>query len=641
MRLNNKKLAILDVILTVGLFTFLWNQGRIVGSLEVLLASSAFCGYLLLKNRFTDKMEWGTTNSISTLLDMFFLTLLGLIVLSLLTASPYVRPASFFVIVMIQCGLIGLDALTFRLENRRKQIIILLKLLIIAAILRWSLFYVFPGLIGVDPFSHVNFTQLMMSEGGIPTGIQLSQTNIDPYYLLFPVFHLCLMAASLITGMDLRSSMILSIGLFEVLSLSFIYLLGKKIFNARVGLIASLLVGVSSVHIKFGYWIIPMTFGLSLFTFILYALLANPEKLRSSKYALVLFSVLSLFTIPLNAIVCTITWLLFFFYRLVYLIKDKFPSRLWKTSFERKDTYFKVSMLLLMTFLLVMLGYWIYIADFFQRSVISLISYQFREEASLPLLSGQSVSSYFRISIEQFLDSVGTLSILVLSLFGALHLLSSKSFNVRKFSLVFIGGLFYIVYWVAERFNFLAIVPNRWLVFSEILLAVPSALGLILMTTCTKSKTKKAIITFMAIATITFFMITNTSCNFDNPLYTEYITLRFTFLSSETQAASFLSQKCNTTISTDAYYAENYYNATLGKTVTSINFASLQTSKTEGILVIRSYIIDNVFLTRGQIGVERIRLDYDPRRILENQSLMNRLYSNGAVTAYSNSSTPK
>ncbi|GAI22801.1 unnamed protein product, partial [marine sediment metagenome] len=47
-------------------------------------------------------------------------------------------------------------------------------------------------------------------------------------------------------------------------------LIGKLMFNAKIGMLAALLVGVANWHILFGYWTIPNTLGATFVVIILY-----------------------------------------------------------------------------------------------------------------------------------------------------------------------------------------------------------------------------------------------------------------------------------------------------------------------------------------------------------------------------------
>lgn len=139
---------------------------------------------------------------------------------------------------------------------------------------------------------------------------------ISLYFWAFPLGSLLIILCSLLVGIG-RYALFLSSATIGVASLVLIYLLGKKLYDERVGLLSSLLLSLSLWHITVSrYGATNIVFGafFSILIFLaLYRIIVNPSSknylLWSVAIALALFSGSQYLVIIPIALLCYLLWL--------------------------------------------------------------------------------------------------------------------------------------------------------------------------------------------------------------------------------------------------------------------------------------------------------------------------------------------
>jgi hypothetical protein len=147
----------------------------------------------------------------------------------------YSRPFEYFISISILVPLIAIEI--FSTPVFKKYIVLtLIKILLLIINLTYSLQLIYPGLAGIDPWWHQNFTIIMLKAGRIPVGYAYSE---------LPMFHLIVSSIILITGFNYKFSAMLFTSSINIASLIFIFLIGKFIFNEKIGLLTALIAGIA------------------------------------------------------------------------------------------------------------------------------------------------------------------------------------------------------------------------------------------------------------------------------------------------------------------------------------------------------------------------------------------------------------
>ena len=108
-----------------------------------------------------------------------------------------------------------------------------------------SISFMYPSLIGMDPWWHMRQTMLIVNEG-----------HVDVHSL--PMMYLLVAGVIEVTGWTYRLATIVAIAIPVVLAnIYLVYILGKMIHGRKVGLLAGLLVAFAGWNVFFIVWTIP------------------------------------------------------------------------------------------------------------------------------------------------------------------------------------------------------------------------------------------------------------------------------------------------------------------------------------------------------------------------------------------------
>ena len=240
--------------------------------IALILAST---GYLLIRKRIPSNLKIATSPgllgkpSARLILNILFLITFSYTIIAVVTSEVYTIPLSYFVSTVVMCLVLALDIFSMPGENTGYTKIILLKIIVLSLLLIWIPHYKFPN-IGSDPWYHISFIGDMLRGSHIPSiGYE--------YYKDFAAMHFIVAGVKAIAGLEIKSSMML-IGSIGVISLLFPFCLGKILFNERVGLLAALFLGFSNEFIHWGYYIIPMSLGVSITMVLIYLVIKGTMK---------------------------------------------------------------------------------------------------------------------------------------------------------------------------------------------------------------------------------------------------------------------------------------------------------------------------------------------------------------------------
>ncbi|MBT9132324.1 MAG: hypothetical protein DDT33_00838 [Firmicutes bacterium] len=604
-----------SLILTIWLAMTI---GRPIYVTVGVLVSLACAGYLLLRRNLPlsaiasiDQIR-ASPWLYKVLNTLFFLLFLYSILSIHLSPELYTRPLVYFIATALMAAIVAVEIL-FLPSHKSHTYFALFKIIIIGLSLRWSQQLIFPGLVGVDPWTHEGYVLQVLDAGHV--------LPILGQYYYMPFFHLLTGVTMLITNLDYRIGVMFSITLFQVLSDTlFIFLLGRFIVSHKVALLAPLLLGVANMHITFGFWLIPNTMSTILILPVIYLLFKMRGEVPVRSMLLSLFFMIAL--ILTHAFALWLAILLF-----VFLMGGKIRNKLYHERSVMPATLGITSM-----FTILMLGYWMHITGHLTELAI-FIREGFREDLGV-ITQGLLAEAAGRHALlipflEQLFNNIGMLLLFTLSFIGCFYMISKKFGNIYAFVFAIGGGTILAIGFIPLLTGH-GIIEYRWHLFAQTLLAIPLAVALLLLCQICKERFAKAGIISFIVFLLAFFMIM--SSNIDNHTFAPNTKIRVAFTESEFQAFDTISGMWDNEIGADSHVFWPFLHQFEGEIIQIDE--SLLTGDFrhdhEMLIMIREEIVERPFQVHL---VGNIRLDHDPRPILAEQGF-SRIYDNGSVAGF-------
>jgi len=559
--------------------------------------------------------ELPRTPSLYLLLNILFFSALLFSILSLyLRPDPYVRPLSYFVSIVVMVGILAVEIL-FLPRSKPCTYFVLTKIILIPLSLVWSQLLIFPTLIGDDPWWHQRFTQSILDSGFI---------SGSSGYSRMPVMHLMIGATSLVTGLGYKMAALISISSMQIISLLlFVFLLGRFVFDAKVGLLATLLLGISSYVISFSYRTIPMTLGAVLIPIIIYLLFKVKQSKPLVAISLSLLLMVTLILIHPLATTCMAI--------LLFALWGGFE--VFNRIYNKRNT--AVTLNIATLFVVAMFGWWMYASGHI-RTLSELIKWAFSFDYWVRFAPVyEAIAQYtHRVPFsESLFNSIGLYLFLVISLPGCFYMLSKRASNPYAFSIaagaMAIVGLIFVV----SVFHF-GILSGRWHYFIQILSSVPLAVTLLLFSARIKNEVGKILFVTTLITALTFLMIMTPTANMDNPLF-KNTTIRRAYTESELQATETILDLTDQNIATDGGIVGHFvflpqFPSDRIFLIAESFYTKDFTEYRDSIIMIRREISQGTITITGD---SFIRLGYDPAQFLADEGF-SRIYESASVSAF-------
>jgi hypothetical protein len=443
------------------------------------------------------------------------------------------------------------------------SLLIIFKIFIIALILRWNMYFQYPSYIGIDPWYHSSIISYIIKLGHLP----ISET-----YSKYPIMHILVSIASLVLNISIKNSMFFTVGLFEIISLIYVFLIGRFISSIKTSILATFLVAVSSYHISWGYQIIPMSLGLSIFSTIFYLLFREKSsKLPSFRIITLLFIFLIIFTHTLST---AVTWL---FIGLLYVV-----NRIY-SIYSKKDTHLSfVSLSLVLVLLTSMVGYWMYATGFIGYVTLAIKSSLTTSEINSIVANPLVVNL-----IERELNRIELLLFIGFTILGSLFWFSEGIGDIRKLMLIVSGVVVTFILFSSVFIGIDSLLPDRWYVFLYLIIANISAVGISYFVSSFKNDNWMVFSLVTIVALFTAFAITGAAANGGSAAYSE-VHVRNSLTKSELDSFSTLSRVSHGTVTTDSY-SSLYFNY-VAKLPTK-DFEPYNLTKDPGLTILRiSYL---------------------------------------------------
>jgi len=508
---------------------------------SILVASSLF--YLLFRRKLSQDgslpmlLRGANRNLFKSVAHIIFLFSFSLSIW-LLWSNLYDRPPLYFALILIAAASIIIDILYLSDEKTSHTVIALFKIIALAVSVYAGIYYLFPGIYGVDPWWYNEWMQETVNLGHITEGQILNNS-----YYLFPIFQLSGVMTQIVSGLSMYDSIFASTVIFMAISCIFVFLIGKKLGNTKIGLLAALIVPLASDFIGIAPAAISMSLGFCFFLMILYLVFCQGRKRFSRTLLIIILSIALIYTHAIAAFITLLSLaVVFISYKLYKLVSGPTSS------------HAIVSLGLIMFFGIAMLIIWMqtppHAPALFDISITRLVI-SVETEAQFALAMPASTTN-IPYGIE-LLDSGGYLILLALAVVGALFYLHPKNHTATRTALLFTAGMLFITPNIFMLSNLENILPGRWTVFLYVPLAVLAVQGLLNISNLIKHNLGRLSVVVLMILTIIFMMTTSRVANTDSPLVHNGA-VRIGYTQSELSAIDTLSYMGAGNPETDVYY---------------------------------------------------------------------------------------
>lgn len=605
--------AIFALVLTVWLQI---NIGRPIVIATGALSFLACITYLVLKYRqklapISSILELPAKPYISLLTDTLFFAFFAYSLWDLaLRPETYVRPLGYFVSVAAMSAVLAVKIL-FLPSKTSSTVPTLIQIILMALSLEWSLLLLYPSIVGADPWYH----QLVTLE-------ILDKASASHAYSGLATMHLAIGATSLIGGLDYKMATMLSICLLQVVcDVLFVFLIGRLLFNYKIGLLAALLIGTANWHIFFGYWTIPNTLGATFVVIIIYLLL----KFHKERTNLVIpVCALLMIALLLTHVIASF-WLsaLLFTFWLSAIVYNKLLNQKLATL---------APLVIALVFTITLLSWWTFglgwAPEIGATHLLGMAPTKF-----IPPVRETLSDAPFS---EFLFNSLGMFLFFTLSFIGCFYMLSGQFGNPYALFLA-AAGVFILSIGYFPMLSGISVIEHRWWYLAEILLSVPLALALCILSGLLKKRKMRATAMAISVSILTFLMIMGLPSNMDNRTFSPNQLVRYAFTESELQALRTASTNSNGIIGVDGYYIAagatpgllpnpQYKLENISPCLLVMDF---NTCHTDMLLIRDEVVIHPIGTGAGTI----FRLNYDPRQLLAEQGL-NKVYDCSSVSGF-------
>ncbi len=581
-----------------------------------ILAASLL--YLVLRKRINNSVNPSLPDNkiLSLILNVIFFFTFSASLLVMHQSEH--RPFLYFTLTSVGAAAIAAEILSST-DKPSKTWLLLLKILLISFSLRYGLLYdLGPGFVGSDPWTHATFVNEWVKSGHVSPATSIGFDGYGNYAGM----HLNIMAMRIITGANTKDSFFLSIGLFYIASILFVFLIGRLIINSRAGLLAALFISLNPDHVYFGANIIPQTVGIGTLAILLWLIFKGGKNAANIALVLLMFLFI-IFSHTLSAFVIGTTLFLWFFADLAYRRAAKIPD-------ERTGP----GIALMMLFWVAMLTWWMYIPYFapvqnggFFNTIFNWFAMHLKADAEF---TGTAFPTGIPSAVSSVpLNRLWFLMLLVLIMLGSLYWLTRKEINNRKASIIFGTLGLATIMLVNPLFNIQDLWTERWLPFIFVVSAPIAAEGLMAISRIANGRLIKSAILVIAVFAFAMLAINTNMVNTYTPFYGKAYAHdpdRDMFNESELGAVDTITSAYRGRVTTDPNYARLPFMEVLGPQRVKWLTIGKQNS---GLIVIREY----VYTHSAVIG----QLD-DPSRAAFLNSFngtgYNTVYNDGEVKAY-------
>jgi hypothetical protein len=464
------------IVLKVRDFHPIYMVAAVIGLLAITV-------YLLCRNRTEPKLSNGY-GWFGIFVALSYLVIA--LVIFLMRPDQYEKPLPYYIFVAVAVGILFYLSVY---ESKRVRIYAILVLACGIGLMHiWTETLMFSGLIGIDPWSHMRMVTQELQD-------VKDWTYLGGYY---SAIHFYLKWA-MDLGLDYRMAALIFLGSVQMVgNIIFSFLLGKELFNVKVGVVAALMLSCANWNITFGEWIIPNSIGAT-FALATAYLMIKQYKHHWTIFIIGAILVASYFTHMIIMVWVTGTIICFTVFPILFAPDKSIKQVL-------------IMLAKLSAVPLVLIGLiWAWLTfttngnSLYETAGASNFNPAFGMTYAIgkaPVYEGQAVAvvvqDSLRIFNEMLINSIGFLLFIGIALIGVLMMLRRNRFNIT-YSILCVTVL--AIGFFPPLFGF-SLIEMRWWYFAQCLMAVPLGATLINLT-----GKKTALITSILVAGIVFFNI--------------------------------------------------------------------------------------------------------------------------------------
>jgi len=393
----------------------------------------------------------------------------------------------------------------------------------------------YPSLIGLDPWTHRTI---------VLEGVEAGNWSAFPVWQ-GRVWYEFIAAVMKTTGADYRLATMVVSFIQVTGGASLLFLIGKRVIGIRVGLLAALVIALSSWHIFFGYWIIPNGMGLILLLLAVYLVVKHNSE--GSKQLIGAFAVavtLLVFTYPM-----AVTWLMAILgiWVILTLVRN-----------YRLSKYRVALPLAGVGAMALVLGTTGFFHHLYNLVFVYNLSPSHTGATLPPGLTPESppptqavplfINTIAQPSWELTFNSLGMMLGFAVAIAGCLWLLSKRYRNTPSLLVVLSFCLFLAMGVIPALFG-KPVIEHRWWYAAQAFAAIPVAVvGVAL------HKIGKGAVTAIVVAILCFLMMIGLPCNMDNYTFSENQLARYALTQGELDAVDWAVAETDGEIGVDNYY---------------------------------------------------------------------------------------
>ena len=514
--------AVLGLLLAVALFPLRFVVSNIyINTIPVVLASA--CGLYLLAAWTDDDNRELPTFSRSAQRALPPLVFVGLAVLVLVAALSGARSVLFYDVA----GLVGtllFAQIAFARAESFSRTRILLQIVLLAAVVRLAALYTTPGLIGIDVWTHL--TDLAH---GIQTTSSLEGISDDKHYTS-PLYHLLVVASSILADVPLRLGLYISLGLVMPLVGVVVFAASNLLVSERWAALAALLFTLSDYGITWGIHLIPTSMGLLLFTAVVYWLLrVMRTDYGTREFALlVAFTTAVILTHQVSSFIMMVTLLAGVASYLVMRLRIFQTSQLSPDVFRARSPVNLLGLFAfnagLSTLLWSMTPYrsnsfLVTILSYLQETIVSSAGVlNLAGPESEAATSAASEGPTLIETVATYVDVAGFLLLLFGTFVGCLYVVNRRRGRQSTFVLLLSSAIMLVFVLGLPLFGIRNFIPRRWFAFLYVPVALLTVIGLRYFAL---SLDRRAFVAILVVFALVFpsVMVMSSNGTIDNPVF--------------------------------------------------------------------------------------------------------------------------
>ncbi len=604
----DRYLAIIGTIIAIFLMVFFFILHRIDYIIVGFLLFLTCLSWIFLRKEVSIILKISWESKIK--LKICYIVFSFLFILSTFTlyfqSLLYHRPLAYYVLAALMAGIIAIENI---FSSEKEKYILFFQMIVLGFSIVGSQVYLFPSLVGVDPWEHQNII------------LTIIESHFIPYsgYSYLPNFHIFFAESMLLTGLDFKASALLCSFVQLTSEITLIYLICILIIkNHKVGIFSSLLVIIANYPVYFNIVTIPNSFSIILLLTTFYILLNFSRLGYFKSFTLSVILMLSIiFTHPITTMYLAICLVILYSFPIVY-------------SYINKSSEKVLSIFIPIFFVTTMVMWW----TFASGSIMILariFDFGFASDSFAKTPNEILISYLQNISLfEQIFNQLGHTIFFALSFIGTFYLISRKDLSCQLLALI---GILPLTIGFSGMATGTGLLEQRWFFFAQILLSISVSLSLIII--FNRIRFKYTILNILVIFTIffsiTLLMILSPTANIENPPFSQNSSVRYSFTQSELVSIQTISTHYDKVINTDEYFSVSgsyigYNTQSFNREIHNNSFENLS----DDMILIRNEIIYKLF----KVFSGYMRLDYD---IVDNFTKLkfNKIYDCKTVFGYS------